>query len=456
MTAAGWVALALAIFGAFSYAAGSILQAVGAQRSTGTVRTLGHPLYLLGVACDLLAWAGSMVALRELAVYQVQSVLAGSLALTVIGARLILASRLRIRDVVAVVVTIAALTVLAMSAGPQEEVAASSRLRLGFCVAALAAALAGWGATKVASPGVVAALAGLCFGGAALSGRALALPAQPTEHLSAAGLAIVTEPLAAALLVFAATGMLLYTNALQHGQVGPVTAVLWIGEVVAPSAVGLALLGDTVRPGWELRAAVAGLITVGAAVVLATAPATGATAQPSPDRPPEVRARCRDRPPRPWGAGRWRSHRGHTRSGRRRPGISRLRRSRRTIGGPEPSCGGDRRPTPGHSGFRRSDRGWPGTCGSWPSRSSGIDTGRSRRGVIRPGPNRPGDCRWRLSRRPKSSRGGHGPVRRNSSEDSRPRRSRPGPGSPTGRRWTNRRNGRSRRLTIAGPPERLS
>ena len=303
MTAAGWVALALAIFGAFSYAAGSILQAVGAQRSTGTVRTLGHPLYLLGVACDLLAWAGSMVALRELAVYQVQSVLAGSLALTVIGARLILASRLRIRDVVAVVVTIAALTVLAMSAGPQEEVAASSRLRLGFCVAALAAALVGWGATKVASPGVVAALAGLCFGGAALSGRALALPAQPTEHLSAAGLAIVTEPLTAALLVFAATGMLLYTNALQHGQVGPVTAVLWIGEVVAPSAVGLALLGDTVRPGWELAAAVAGLVTVGAAVILATAPATGATAQPSPDRPPEV-SREVPRPAAP-AMGRW-------------------------------------------------------------------------------------------------------------------------------------------------------
>ena len=288
MTAAGWVALALAIFGAFSYAAGSILQAVGAQRSTGTVRTLGHPLYLLGVACDLLAWAGSMVALRELAVYQVQSVLAGSLALTVIGARLILASRLRTRDVVAVVITIAALTVLAMSAGPQEEVAASSRLRLGFCVAALAAAVVGWGATKVASPGVVAALAGLCFGGAALSGRALALPEQPMEHPSAAGLAIVTEPLTAALFVFAATGMLLYTNALQHGQVGPVTAVLWIGEVVAPSAVGLALLGDTVRPGWELRAAVAGLVTVAAAVVLATAPATSATAQPSPARPAEV------------------------------------------------------------------------------------------------------------------------------------------------------------------------
>lgn len=279
MTAAGWVALAITIFGAFSYGAGSVLQAVGARRSTGTVRTLGHPLYLIGVGCDLLAWAGSMIALRELAVYQVQSVLAGSLAVTVVAARLLLASRLRSRDVGAVLVTIGALAVLAMSAGPQEQVTASSGLRLGFCAAALATALIGWGAAKVGPPGVVAALAGLAFGGAALSSRALSLPAQPMEHLSATALAIVTEPLVAALVAFAATGMLLYTHALQHGQVGPVTAVLWIGEVIAPSAVALAILGDTVRPGWDLQAAVAGLVTVGAAVLLATAPATSATGQ---------------------------------------------------------------------------------------------------------------------------------------------------------------------------------
>jgi hypothetical protein len=281
MTTAGWAALAITIFGAFSYGAGSILQAVGARRSTGTVRTLGHPLYLIGVGCDLLAWAGSMIALRELAVYQVQSVLAGSLAVTVVAARIFLASRLRSRDIAATAITIGALTVLAMSAGPEEHVTASANLRLGFCAAALGAVLIGWAATKLAAPGVVAALAGLSLGGAALCGRALTLPPQPLEHPAAAALAVVTEPMAGALLAFAATGMLLYTHALQHGQVGPVTAVLWIGEVIAPSAVALMLLGDAVRPGWNLAAMVAGFVTVGAAVVLATAPA----AQPSAETP---------------------------------------------------------------------------------------------------------------------------------------------------------------------------
>jgi hypothetical protein len=277
MTAAGWIALAITVFGAFSYAAASIMQAVGARRSTGTVRTLGHPLYLIGTGCDLLAWAGSMIALRELAVYLVESVLAGSLAVTVVAARFFLKSRLRNRDIAAVVVSVAALTVLAMSAGPQASVTASNGLRWGFCAAAIAMAVIGWGAAKAATPGVVAALAGLSLGGAALVGRALS---PPTHHWTATAVAIVTEPLTAALLIFAVTGMLLYANALQHGQVGPVTAVLWIAEVIAPSTVALVLLGDTVRPGWDLPATIAGLVTVGAAVLLATAPATTATARP--------------------------------------------------------------------------------------------------------------------------------------------------------------------------------
>jgi hypothetical protein len=269
VTAAGWIALAITVFGAFCYATAAILQAVAARRSTSTVKTLGHPLYLIGIGFDVLAWVGSMIALRELAVYLVESVLAGSLAVTVVAARFILRSRLRKRDVAAVVASLAALTVLALSAGQQHDVTASTELRLGFCVAAAAVALIGWGATKIRSPGLVAALGGLCLGGAALTGRAL--PAAPMD--------IATDPLTAALLTFAVTGMMMYAHALQIGQVGPVTAVHWTAEVIAPSAVALLLLGDTVRAGWHIPAAVAGLITVGAAVLLATAPANYATHQ---------------------------------------------------------------------------------------------------------------------------------------------------------------------------------
>jgi drug/metabolite transporter (DMT)-like permease len=288
MTAAGWVALTIAIAGAFCYAAGSILQAVGAQRSRGTVRTMGHPLYLIGVVFDLLAWAGSMVALRELAVYLVESVLASSLAITVVLARLILKSRLRGRDVAAVLISVGALIVLAMSAGEQESVPPSTGLRVGFCGGAVIMMAIGWGAAKIAPPGVVAGVSGLSLGAAALAGRALTLPADPAAHVGTTVLALVTEPLTWSLLVFAIGGMVMYTFALQHGQVGPVTSVLWIGEVIAPSAIALFMMGDTVRPGWELRAGLAGLVVVAAAVVLATAPATSETVRAAEGAPPEA------------------------------------------------------------------------------------------------------------------------------------------------------------------------
>ena len=268
MTPAGSVALGIVVFGALSYGAASILQAVAARRSTSTVRTMSHPLYLAGIGCDVLAWVGSMVALRELAVYLVESVLAGSLAVTVVAARFVLRSRLRRRDVAAVAVTIAALAVLALSAGEHRPVTASTELRVVFGVAAVTVVSAGWAATRMGVAGVVAALAGLSLGGAALIGRVLPTVDGP----------LYTEPLVAALLIFAGNGMMLYAGALQLGDVGPVTAVHWTAEVVAPSAVALLLLGDTVRPGWGLPALVAGLATVGAAVLLATAPATRATA----------------------------------------------------------------------------------------------------------------------------------------------------------------------------------
>ncbi|MET0423156.1 MAG: hypothetical protein ABW046_04750 [Actinoplanes sp.] len=263
MTTAGWVSLAIIIFGAFSYATAAILQALAARRSNGTVQTMSHPFYLLGIGFDILAWVGSMIALRELAVYLVETILAGSLAITVVAARFILKSRLRRRDVAAIVVSMLALTVLAMSAGPQHEVHVTNELRIGFCVAAAVIATLGWLATKGAPAGVIAAFGGLSLGSAALVGRAL-----PGGMMN-----ILLEPLTAALLVFAGAGMLLYANALGRGDVGPVTAVHWTAEVVAPSAVALILLGDAVRPGWELAAGLAGLLTVGSAVLLATAPA---------------------------------------------------------------------------------------------------------------------------------------------------------------------------------------
>jgi drug/metabolite transporter (DMT)-like permease len=276
VTVAPVVALAFAVAGAVGYGAASVTQAVAARRSTGTLHTLRQPLYLAGLGCDLLAWLASVVALRTLAVYQVQAVLAGSLAVTVLGARVVLAARLRRRDSVAVAVTVLALAVLALSAGPQDQIQPSGAVRFGLVTAAVLVAVCGWVAARAGSPGASAALAGLAFGGAALCARALPLSGDMPALLGA----LAADPLTWGLVGFGVTGMLLYTHALQQGQVGPVTAVLWIVEVIAPSVIGVAVLHDAVRDGWAPYAVVAVLATTAAAVVLATAPATAAATRP--------------------------------------------------------------------------------------------------------------------------------------------------------------------------------
>jgi hypothetical protein len=259
--------------GAAGYGVASVLQAIGARRGSGTLRTLRDPAYLGGLGLDLLAWMASLVALRTLPVYQVQAVLAGSIAITVVVARIALAARLRAADVAAVAVTVVALAALAASSSPQPPVQLSAATRVGLAMSAIPVALAGWTALRRGSPSVSGALAGLAFGGAALCARAITLPASPRPNIPATVATIAADPLAWALAGFGATGVLLYAHALERGQVGPVTAMLWIVEVVAPSAIGVVLFGDTVRAGWALIAVAAVIASVAAAAVLANAPA---------------------------------------------------------------------------------------------------------------------------------------------------------------------------------------
>ncbi len=266
-------ALACAAFAACSYALGSVLQSVGARRTAGLARTFAQPVYAAGLAADLVAWLASVVALRSLPVYLVQSVLAGSVAVTVLLARVMLHVRLRRVDGVAVAVTVGALAVLAASssAGPSAEL--STAWRWALALSLLPVALAGVVCVRRRSAGAAAVVAGLAFGGTALCARAVTLPSPIGHDLGGALAGVGADPLAWSLVGFSVAGLLLYASALEHGAVGPATAILWIVEVIVPSVVGLALLGDTVRTGWLPAVGVAMLAAVAAAVVLAGAPA---------------------------------------------------------------------------------------------------------------------------------------------------------------------------------------
>jgi drug/metabolite transporter (DMT)-like permease len=245
------------------YGASSVLQAQAAGRGTAVTDLLRSPGYLAGLLFDGVAWLLSLLALRHLPLFVVQSILAGSLAVTAVLGLVVLRRPLPRPAVVSVGVLVVALVVLAGCGGHQEAPTTSGAVRLSLLVAAVALlALAAVG--RGAVPLGLAVLAGLSYSGAALGARAL-------QGQSTGLVRLLEQPLTYAVLMYGIAGTYAYAQALEHGEVTAVTATLWSVEVVVPAVVGLAVLGDTVRPGWWPALVLALLAVLTATIVLSRA-----------------------------------------------------------------------------------------------------------------------------------------------------------------------------------------
>ena len=291
-------ALPAAVLASLAYGVASVLQAsaalavardagagtgagTGAGAASGsTARVLARPSYLLGLGADLLGWVLSLVAVRGLPLFAVQAVLAASLAVTVLLAARVLGARLRRRDAVAVAAVVTGSAVLAASARGRPAPPVGPGVAVGVAAAvgvvAVASAL-GWRRGPALGPAV---LAGTGYGLAAVAARAVHPVRPPAGWLSGPAVAhLAANPLVWAVLVGNLVGTVVYARALQRAAVGPAAAGLWVAEVVVPGALGLALLGDTVRPGWGVPALLATVAVLAAVVVLAGAPGTAAAAE---------------------------------------------------------------------------------------------------------------------------------------------------------------------------------
>jgi len=260
------LALLAAVAAMLANTAATLLEARGSRRARRGAPVWRQPAYLLGLALDGLGWALSVVALRSLPVITVQSVLTSSVALTTLASH-----RFRVRDlpggqlagVLGVVVGLVLVAGASASDRPAALPAGASPVLLATAVllALLAVPL-----SRCGRPFLVAAVAGVAYGGAALGVRALHLTPDVT-----ADVALLARPLVWAVVVFGVVGVALVAAALRDGAPGPVTAVLSVTEVVVPGSAGLVLLGDAVRPGWGWALVVGVLAVVVSVAVLARA-----------------------------------------------------------------------------------------------------------------------------------------------------------------------------------------
>lgn len=257
--------MTLGLLGAFGaavlYGVGTVLQSVAVRASSGR-RSAG--LYAGGLLLDAVGFLTSLAALRSLPLFVVQSAIASSVAVTALLAVVFLGShlgRIEVAALGAVVVGLAALAAVAR----EGRVAALDGTGVALLLAGLApVVLVGFIGSRLrgrAAAPVLALVAGLGFGGTGVSARVLRLP-QPWWRG-------VAEPVLWSLVGYSLAGLVCYALALQRGSVTSVAAVTFTVETVVPAVIGLAWLGDMVRPGGTVVAVPAFVLTLAGCLRLA-------------------------------------------------------------------------------------------------------------------------------------------------------------------------------------------
>lgn len=264
--------LLAAFAAALCYGVGSVLQAVAARRAARAegldvrllARLLGSWVYVVGLALDLGGFVLSLVAVRSLPLFVVQSVLASFLAVTAILGALFLQMPLDRRDRIALVVVVAGLVLVGASAAEDRSVDVSTSETRGVLVVSILLAVAAVPAARVPGPrggALLGTVAGLAYGTTSVAARMLPAPLEVEP--------VLRSPAAWALAVAGVLAALAYSIALQRGSVTQATAPVVVGETVGPALVGLLLLGDQPRPGWGWVGAVGFVLAVAGAVGLA-------------------------------------------------------------------------------------------------------------------------------------------------------------------------------------------
>jgi hypothetical protein len=266
------IGLLLAFGTAVSTGIASILQAMAARRGeppTGEPATeLGRlflsPLYLVGTTLDVIGFGCFVTALHWLPLFMVQCAATASVGVTALLGHRWLATTLRRWQLWTLLGLAAGLVLLAAGARARAAQPMARSDQWWLVVAAVAITLIGVviaHGTGRRAGGVMAAISGLAFAGTGVTSRVLSDAGSVHD--------VVTAPASYALIVFGATGMVLFAGSLQKAAVTTATAALFGIETLAASTVGLLVLGDATRPGWGPPTAVGFVATLGCALGLA-------------------------------------------------------------------------------------------------------------------------------------------------------------------------------------------
>ena len=257
---------------AISYGLATVLQSVGARSTAAKdgldpgllVRLLRSIPYLIGLGLDGLGFLLTVVALQSLPLFVVEAFTAGALAVTAVAAAAWLKVPLSRGEWLGVAAVVAGLLALAVSAAEGDKVELSVFERWMPLGAGVLLLLLTWGAARLTGRlGVVVlgALAGFGFGLVGIGTASLADPITVTG--------LLTDPAEWGVVVAGGISLLALATALQRGAVTQATAAMVVAETVIPSIIGLAFLGNRIRPGFEALMVIGMILAIGGAIALA-------------------------------------------------------------------------------------------------------------------------------------------------------------------------------------------
>ncbi|MET8704437.1 DMT family transporter [Kitasatospora sp. NPDC058032] len=277
--------LTTALVATVCFGFGSVFQAGGAREAPHITRIRFGPLaallrswrFLLGTALDIVGFALSIVALRSLPLFLVQAVTNASLAVTALAAARLLGARLHRADLLGILAVVVGLTLLAVGSGEAGRDHAPSAFHwalLGTTVLMLLLILLLARRDGTAAAVGLGLLAGVGFGVTSLAVRVFDFSGP---------LDVFTDPAAYGLALGGLGGYLAYALALQRGTVTASTAASTVSETFGPALVGVAVLGDTARPGYAWCVLTGFAVAVGGTVVLSRFGEVEAELGPAPD-----------------------------------------------------------------------------------------------------------------------------------------------------------------------------
>ena len=260
------IGLLLAFGAAATTGVASVLQALAARRQASghVVGLVMSPLYLGGTGLDVLGFACTVGALHWLPLFLVQCAAASSVGVTALVGRRVLGAVLSARDLWALLGLGSGLVLLAAGARPEAATAVGNTAQWLLVASVAPVTVAGLALTRAGSAragGLLAAMAGLAFAGTSIASRILS----NAHSLSA----ILRAPASYALAAFGVGGMVFFAAGLQRAAVTVATAALFGVQTIAASAVGLIVLGDSTRSGFEAPTALGFVAALGGALALA-------------------------------------------------------------------------------------------------------------------------------------------------------------------------------------------